>query len=108
SARARGVEEMLRAGTTAFVLVTSAQRTAIDEAIWFRRTLNEGGLPFAGVIVNRVHHDILGEAEPDDLITALDEELAPELAARVAENFFDYHRLPRPPARDGGRLHRRP
>jgi anion-transporting ArsA/GET3 family ATPase len=104
SARARGVEEMLRAGTTAFVLVTSAQRTAIDEAIWFRRTLNEGGLPFAGVIVNRVHHDILGEAEPDDLITALDEELAPELAARVAENFFDYHRLARRDARNVARL----
>ena len=104
SARARGVEEMLRAPTTAFVLVTSAQRTAIDEAIWFRRTLNEGGLPFAGVIVNRVHHDILGEAEPDDLITALDEELAPELAARVAENFFDYHRLARRDARNVARL----
>jgi anion-transporting ArsA/GET3 family ATPase len=104
SARARGVEEMLRAGTTAFVLVTSAQRTAIDEAIWFRRTLKEGGLPFAGVIVNRVHHDILGEAEPDDLITALDEELAPELAARVAENFFDYHRLARRDARNVARL----
>jgi anion-transporting ArsA/GET3 family ATPase len=104
SARARGVEEMLRAPTTAFVLVTSAQRTAIDEAIWFRRTLNEGGLPFAGVIVNRVHHDILGEAEPDDLISALDEELAPELAARVAENFFDYHRLARRDARNVARL----
>ena len=104
SARARGVEEMLRADTTAFVLVTSAQRAAIDEAIWFRRTLNEGGLPFAGVIVNRVHHDILGEAEADDLITALDEELAPELAARVAENFFDYHRLARRDARNVARL----
>jgi anion-transporting ArsA/GET3 family ATPase len=105
SARARGVEEMLRATTTAFLLVTSAQRAAIDEAIWFRRTLTEGGLPFAGVIVNRVHHDILGEAEPDDLITALDEELAPELAARVAENFFDYHRLARRDARNVARLH---
>ncbi len=104
SERARGVEEMLRAPTTAFVLVTSAQRAAIDEAIWFRRTLTEGGLPFAGVIVNRVHHDILGEAEPDDLISALDEELAPELAGRVAENFFDYHRLARRDARNVARL----
>jgi len=104
SARARGVEEMLRASTTAFLLVTSTQRAAIDEAIWFRRTLTEGGLPFAGVIVNRVHHDILGEAEPDDLTSALDEELAPDLAARVAENFFDYHRLARRDARNVARL----
>ena len=53
---------MLHADTTAFLLVTSAQREPIDEAIWFRRTLEEGGLPFAGVVVNRVHHDLLGDA----------------------------------------------
>jgi len=104
SERARGVESMLHAPTTAFVLVTSAQQAAIDEAIWFRRTLNEGGLPFAGVIVNRVHHDILGEAEPDDLVSALDAELSGDLASRVAENFFDYHRLARRDARNVARL----
>jgi anion-transporting ArsA/GET3 family ATPase len=104
SERARGVERMLKAPTTAFLLVTSAQQAAIDEAIWFRRTLTESGLPFAGVIVNRVHHDILGEAEPEDLISALDAELTGELAARVAENFFDYHRLARRDARNLTRL----
>src|SRR6201995_5691876 len=104
SERARGVERMLKASTTAFVLVTSAQQSAIDEAIWFRQTLKEGGLPFAGVIVNRVHHDILGEAEPKDLVSALDGVLAGELAARVAENFFDYHRLARRDARNVSRL----
>ena len=105
SARARAVEEMLRASTTAFLLVTSAQEAAIDEAIWFRRTLEETGLPFAGVIVNRVHHDILGESEPEDLLSALGQELAPDLAARVAENFFDYHRLARRDAHNVARLH---
>ncbi|HEY2320214.1 MAG TPA: ArsA-related P-loop ATPase [Solirubrobacteraceae bacterium] len=105
SVRARAVEQMLRAKTTAFLLVTSAQGAAIDEAIWFRRTLEETGLPFAGVIVNRVHHDILGESEPEHLLSALGEELAPDLAARVAENFFDYHRLARRDARNVARLH---
>jgi anion-transporting ArsA/GET3 family ATPase len=104
SERARGVDAMLKASTTAFLLVTSAQQAAIDEAIWFRRTLTEGGLPFAGVIVNRVHHDILGEAEPDDLVSALDAELTRDLAGRVAENFFDYHRLARRDARNVARL----
>jgi anion-transporting ArsA/GET3 family ATPase len=104
SERARGVERMLKASTTAFVLVTSAQQAAIDEAIWFRRTLIEGGLPFEGVIVNRVHHDILGEAEPEDLVSALDAELTGNLAARVAENFFDYHRLAQRDARNVARL----
>jgi anion-transporting ArsA/GET3 family ATPase len=105
TARARAVGEMLRAQTTAFVLVTSAQASAIDEAIWFRRTLAETGLPFAGVIVNRVHHDILGESEPEDLLSALGEELTADLAERVAENFFDYHRLARRDARNVARLH---
>ena len=105
SARARAVEQMLRAQTTAFLLVTSAQEAAIDEAIWFRRTLAETGLPFAGVIVNRVHHDILGDSEPEDLLSALGEELAPDLVGRVAENFFDYHRLARRDARNVARLH---
>ena len=95
SERAAQVERMLKAPTTAFVLVTSAQRTAIDEAIWFQRTLKESGLPFAGVIVNRVHHDVLGESDPEDLLAALGNELPAALAARVAENFEDYHRLAR-------------
>jgi anion-transporting ArsA/GET3 family ATPase len=104
SARARQVEEMLRAPTTAFVLITSAQQAAIDEAIWFRRTLAESGLPFAGVIVNRVHHDILGDTEPEDLATVLGEVVSPDLVARVAANFADYHRLARRDTRNLARL----
>jgi anion-transporting ArsA/GET3 family ATPase len=103
SARAEQVELMLRADTTAFLLVTSAAPTAIDEAMWFRRTLADGGLPFAGVIVNRIHHDILGD-EPGDLVAALGEQLAPDLAERVAANFADYHRLARRDARNLERL----
>jgi anion-transporting ArsA/GET3 family ATPase len=95
SERAARVEEMLKADTTAFLLVTSAQHEPIDEAIWFRRTLEQSGLPFAGVIVNRVHHDLLGEHEPEELVAQLERELGSELAARVAENLHDYHVLAR-------------
>ncbi len=104
SARARQVQEMLTAETTAFVLVTSAQAEAIEETIWFRRTLEEGGLPFAGVVVNRVHHDMLGQREPGDLDAALSAELPAELATRVAENFRDYHVLARRDAANVARL----
>jgi anion-transporting ArsA/GET3 family ATPase len=104
SERAGEVERMLRAPSTAFVLVTSAQRAAIEEAIWFRRTLQDNGMPFAGVIVNRVHHDILGDAEPEDLIAGLESCVPAGLAARVAENFGDYHRLARRDARNIERL----
>ena len=95
SQRAAQVERMLRASTTAFLLVTSAQSAPIEEAIWFRRTLQDSGLPFAGVVVNRVHHDLLGDSEADDLAAALLSELPEELAGRVAENFHDYHVLAR-------------
>jgi anion-transporting ArsA/GET3 family ATPase len=95
SLRAAQVEKMLRAETTAFVLVSSAQSEAIDEAIWFQRTLVDSGLPFCGVIVNRVHHDLLGDSEPDDLATELVTALGHDLTARVAENLHDYHVLAR-------------
>jgi anion-transporting ArsA/GET3 family ATPase len=104
SERAEEVERMLRAPTTAFVLVTSAQSAAIDEALWFRRTLQESGLPFAGVIVNRVHHDILGDAEAGDLLASLRESLPNALAGRVAGNFADYHVLARRDTRNIARL----
>ncbi len=104
SERATQVEELLRAGTTAFVLVTLAEREPIDEAIWFHQTLEHGGLPFAGVVVNRVHHDLLSGEEPGNLDTALSETLTPALAARVAENFHDYHLLARRDDRNIRRL----
>ncbi len=104
SERAAQVERMLKAPTTAFVLVTSAAPEAIGEAIWFRETLRQSRLPFAGVIVNRVHHDMLGDAEADDLLGELDVALGPDLAARVTANFADYHRLARRDARNIIRL----
>ena len=104
SERATAVETMLKAPTSAFVLVTSAQAPAIDEAIWFRRTLQEGGLPFAGVIVNRYHHDVIGDADTTELTTALREQLPAGLAGRVAANFNDYHLLARRDRRNVARL----
>jgi anion-transporting ArsA/GET3 family ATPase len=116
--RAAAVETMLKASTTAFLLVSSAEDAPIEEAIWFRRTLRDTGLPFAGVIVNRVHHDILGAADRpvpirDEVVATLEAGLGPNLAARVADNFNDYHVLARrdernisrlAPAGDGGPL----
>jgi anion-transporting ArsA/GET3 family ATPase len=91
SNRAQRVEELLRSPETAFVLVTSPQSAPIDEAIWFRRTLHDGGLPFAGVIVNRFHEDLPdGDgASLADLASALGE----DLATRVLANLADYRLL---------------
>src|SRR5437016_11511162 len=93
SRRAAEVEQLLKSAETAFLLITTSERAPIDEAIWFRRSLEQGGLPFAGVVVNRVHHDMLGDAEPDHLDTALAGAVGQELARTVAQNFHDYHVL---------------
>jgi anion-transporting ArsA/GET3 family ATPase len=105
SERAQQVERLLRADTTGFLLVSSAEREPIDEAIWFHRTLERTGLPFAGVVVNRVHHDLLSGNESADVGAALRRtSLPPDLAARVAENFRDYHLLAQRDDRNIARL----
>ena len=104
SERAAQVAQLLRAPSTAFVLVTSAAREPIDEAIWFGQRLQDEGLPFAGVVVNRVHHDLLGDREPREVRQSLARVLAPRLASRVAENFSDYHVLARRDSHNLARL----
>jgi anion-transporting ArsA/GET3 family ATPase len=104
SRRATEVEQLLRSPETAFLLITTSEHAPIEEAIWFRRTLEQGGLPFAGVVVNRVHHDMLGDAEPDHLDAALADTVGAELARTVARNFHDYHVLARRDAHNIARL----
>jgi anion-transporting ArsA/GET3 family ATPase len=104
SRRAAEVEQLLKSPQTAFLLITTSERAPINEAIWFWRTLEQGGLRFAGVVVNRVHHDMLGDAEPDHLDAALASALGAELARAVAQNFHDYHVLARRDAHNIARL----
>jgi anion-transporting ArsA/GET3 family ATPase len=104
SRRAAEVEQLLKSPQTAFLLITTSERAPINEAIWFWRTLEQGGLPFAGVVVNRVHHDMLGDAEPDHLDAALAGAVGAELARAVAQNFHDYHVLARRDAHNIARL----
>jgi anion-transporting ArsA/GET3 family ATPase len=104
SARAAEVEKLLRSDDTAFLLVTSAQSEPIDEAIWFRRTLGESGLPFAGVVINRFHHDLTPDGVPGDVTEQLAVALGDGLAARVTDNFRDYHVLAQRDASNVARL----
>ena len=52
--RAERVNALLADSRSAFVLVTSPRRDAIEEAAFFRQRLREADLPFAGVVANRV------------------------------------------------------
>ena len=53
--RAAGVTALLADADTAFVLVTSPRRDAVDEAEFFATRLRELNLSVAALVVNRVH-----------------------------------------------------
>jgi anion-transporting ArsA/GET3 family ATPase len=84
--RAKAVKELLADDRTTFLLVTSPAHEAIEEAKFFRDQIDEAGMPFGAVIVNRMHVESPDEAE--DLTS-----VGPELAEKVAANFRDFHTL---------------
>jgi anion-transporting ArsA/GET3 family ATPase len=89
--RAERVNALLSDSRTAFVLVTSPRNDAIDEAMYFHRRLREGGLPFCGVVANRVHTvDGAGTADVEPELTPL---LGEGLARKVARNLDDWRDL---------------
>jgi anion-transporting ArsA/GET3 family ATPase len=90
--RAERVADLLGDRRTTFLVVTSPQRDSIDEAIFFRRRLREGHMPFGGAIVNRVHDQELVEGE-DDVTDDLEPLLGDKLARKVARNYQDYREL---------------
>ena len=96
-ARALAVEELLAAPDTAFVLVTSPRRDALEEAQFFAHQLEQGGQQIDALIVNRVH-PMFGDEAPAGLRAAAAElrkgeqsgnpEAAERLAAeRLAERY---------------------
>ena len=85
--RAKEVKKLLGDERTTFLLVTSPAHEAIDEARFFRDQLDESGMPFGGVVVNRMHV----EADVDD--PELPAGLPEELADRLLDNFEDFRAL---------------
>jgi len=53
--RAQRVLELLSDAGTAFVLVSSPRRDAVEEADFFARTLSEAGIAVEALVVNRMH-----------------------------------------------------
>jgi anion-transporting ArsA/GET3 family ATPase len=64
--RALAVEQLLADPSTAFVLVTSPRRDAMDEAKFFAERLEDHGQSVASLIVNRVHPSF-GDESPEGL-----------------------------------------
>jgi anion-transporting ArsA/GET3 family ATPase len=53
--RARDVAGLLQSDVTSFIVVTSPSEDSVKEATYFATRLNESGLPFGALVVNRVH-----------------------------------------------------
>jgi anion-transporting ArsA/GET3 family ATPase len=77
--RAAQVMELLAAEDTAFVLVTSPRRDAVEEAEYFAGRLADGEFAVDALVVNRVHERYCG-VEPEAL-----RDRARELAGRRSE-----------------------
>jgi anion-transporting ArsA/GET3 family ATPase len=97
--RAERVNALLADSRTAFLLVTSPQRDAVEDAVFFHRRLLDQGLPFTGAVANRVHELPTGDGRVDrEVEKLLDDE---QLARKVVRNLDDYRRLAE---RDGRNL----
>src|SRR3954451_18070880 len=51
----RRVGALLEDPGTTFLIVTAPRHDPVEEAIFFHRKLREAGMPFGGIVVNRVH-----------------------------------------------------
>jgi anion-transporting ArsA/GET3 family ATPase len=81
--RAERVGALLSDRATTFLIVTSPQHDPVQEAVFFHRKLREAGMPFGGMVVNRVHARSEAAAE---VPAALVSELGDALAQRVARS----------------------
>jgi anion-transporting ArsA/GET3 family ATPase len=88
--RAEGVKALLGDPATTFLIVSSPEPEPVEEAIFFRGKLADHGMPFGGLVVNRVHAlDGAGEADA----AALSAELGPKLAGKVARAYAEERAL---------------
>lgn len=98
--RAGEVDRLLRAPTTAFVLVTTPEPHTVETTIAFHRELVDGGFPVAGIIANRV----LAFPLLHDAKTAV-ADWEPSLQRKLLRNYAELHELSRRDHRALRRLH---
>jgi anion-transporting ArsA/GET3 family ATPase len=93
--RARDVAQLLQSDATSFIVVTSPALESVAEATFFAARLNESGLPFGALVVNRVHprwgEPI--EAKPRQLRNLEKGSERAQLLAKLLHNERDFSRV---------------
>ncbi len=69
--RADAVFEMLRRDDVSFVIVTSPELMAVNEALFFHQRLQETSMPFGGFAINKVHEDAPVQITKKELLKSL-------------------------------------
>jgi anion-transporting ArsA/GET3 family ATPase len=107
TARTDVIHDILRASSTAFVLVTGPEEQVLTEAEFFSERMQAMAMPLGGVVFNRVHEEFVADPEtfrggtvtrPDeDTVRAalLDGGVPVAHASWLASNFVDYQLLAR-------------
>jgi anion-transporting ArsA/GET3 family ATPase len=93
--RARGVEALLRAEHTRFLIVTSPEAEPAREARFLHEQLARHGMRCAGLVVNLVHETGLEGRSVEQVAALLAPELGESLARRAAVNLGDFDVLAR-------------
>ena len=101
--RAARVEALLSGPSTAFLVITSPRPDSVEEAICFRRRLAERGMPFGGVVLNRVHFRP-GGFDGSVPRSELAEALGAMLGGKVARSLEDVKALAARDRRSAARL----
>jgi anion-transporting ArsA/GET3 family ATPase len=104
-AKAAEVKRLLGSAETGFVLITSPQPGAVDEALAFAGILRRGALPLRAVVANRVNPmPKVGLRESPEVLREALEQLPGELADRLRAAVEDAESLATRDARELERL----
>ena len=76
---AKGVRELLRSDRSSFIVITSTEEAAFEEALFFKKRVKELGLAVRGFVLNRSYASDAEPESPADVITE-DQRLASALA----------------------------
>ncbi|MGH2769717.1 MAG: ArsA family ATPase [Actinomycetota bacterium] len=94
--RAQAVYDLLRSESTRFVVITAPAEQAVEEALFFASTMHSYGLPFGGLVINRLHPSFTisraGRSGPGSAGAQMTGTPLVDCLLRVAEDFEQVRR----------------